>query len=157
LANVLRSIGTTYGFLGEEKKKRDYLEQAMRLGGTDEAWAWDTLSTLGDYARAIELLQNQISRAHERRAYKDEARAWLNLAIVYLETNKKPQAEESVAHAVQMWHDSKDTFVEFLAGAAGAYQQVGLPRKALDVFQEYLKEVQNRGPEGFPQYPAFLN
>jgi CHAT domain-containing protein/tetratricopeptide (TPR) repeat protein len=155
LIDTLDWIALMYSQLGDNLTARRYTEQIVKLGGTDD---WRVEEASGDYARAIQIVRDAISRSHQQNAYRDEAAAWWWLSGLYQRSNRLNEAKEALDHALPAWTQPKDPqYIEFLASIAGAYQGLGLHQRALDLFKEYLNAILLRGVEGYPQYPVFLS
>lgn len=82
----------------------------------------------------------------------------MNLAGIYAQMKQRDKALESLEEALHSWPEDQkqDSRIEFLAAVAGLFEDLGVPARAFELFQDYERKVLAKGADGFPQYPSFI-
>ncbi|UIR55932.1 tetratricopeptide repeat protein [Sphingobacterium sp. SRCM116780] len=97
----------------ELTQAQDYFKNAIKLSKSDESIAQHNLTStwlyLGDFQKAEELAQKQYEYAVGTKNYKDQANAWMHIALARSGLKNYKEAEQNIIRkAIPLYNKAKD-------------------------------------------------
>ena len=147
--------------LGDNKTAERYYDRMVQVDPTMSNAT--LLLQMGRTNAALKELLQKLDRSQQERKFgvlwtRDEPDAWSALAAVYMQLQDPENASNALEQALQSWpvKNLPGARIEFLAGVAGRYMELGQYSRALELYREYERLVVEKGASGFPQYPVFI-